>query len=258
MEVSMRHTHMHRQHDAHTAVSHFLPFMHHVHMNELQALGQIIKQRRNAAGLNQPQLGEAAGIDQGGISRIENGRQAPSYETLVRIARALGTRPGIIQMEADGLVHRDEGEPTAYQLTQALGVKHVPLISWVQAGNFEEAVDSYARGTGQQMIQTTARVGRLAYALAVKGNSMVNPRDDRRTFPEGSIIIVDPARPLENGALIIARLENEAETTFKQYVTDAGREMLVPLNPQFPTIELSKPMIFCGVVVSKAEQSLDT
>ena len=173
---------------------------------------------------------------------------------------SLGTRPGRLQLEADALRDIVDGqapEATAYQLTQLSGIRHVPLISLVEAGNFAEAVDAYARGTGATMIQTGARVGRLAYALRVSGHSMTNPRDERRSFPDGSIVIVDPARSLENGALIVARLDDQTEATFKQYSEDAGIRMLVPLNPQYPTIPIHKPMTYCGSVVAKAEESFE-
>jgi len=234
--------------------------MQHMHMDRNKALGLAIKRRRQDAKLTQPQLAEKLdALDQSAISRIESGKQGLTLDSLEELAKALGTRPGVLQLEADAIVDDvDSGsdEATAYQLTQAFGVRHVPLISWVEAGNFAEAVDSYARGTGKRMIQTSAKVGRLAYALEVHGHSMTNPRDDRRSFPEGSIIIVDPHRQWESGSLIVARLENEAETTFKQYVEDAGMKLLVPLNPQYATLTVNKPITFCGVVVAKAEEHI--
>lgn len=234
--------------------------MHHMHMDRNRALGLAIKARRQSLGLRQPQLADLlTSLDQASISRIENGKQGLTLDSLEELATALGTRPGVLQLEADAIADEVDGHAegaTAYQLTQALGVRHVPLISWVEAGNFSEAVDSYARGTGARMIQTAAKVGRLAYALQVHGHSMTNPRDDQRSFPNGSIIVVDPHRQYSSGSLIIARLEDEAETTFKQYVEDAGTKLLVPLNPQFPAIVIDKPIMFCGVVVSKAETSM--
>jgi SOS-response transcriptional repressor LexA len=236
--------------------------MHHMHMDIKRAVGAALRRRRNAAHLSQPEVAELSGgaIDQGRLSKVERGKEGMSPEVLDAVARALGTRAGIILMEADAIMDGSAGESfeaTAHQLTQAMGVRHVPMISWVEAGNFAEAVDAYARGTGQDMIQTSAKVGRLAYALRVHGPSMTNPKDDRKTFPDGSIIIVDPHRDYQNGSLIIARLEDEKEATFKQYFEDGGKKLLVPLNPQFSSIPIDRPMMFCGSVVALAERPLD-
>lgn len=231
--------------------------MQTVHMTDLKALGDAIRRRRTHLNLNQAQLAESSGLEQGNISRMERGMQDIPHSKLVALAKALQTTAGRIYLDAEAAGAEVDEAATAFQLTQALGVRHVPLISWVEAGSFAEAVDSYARGTGKRMIQTSLKVGRLAYALEVHGNSMNNPRDDRRSFPDGSIIIVDPARELRSGAMVVARLSDEAETTFKQYIEDAGRRMLVPLNPQFPVIPVDEPMTYCGTVVGRAEESFD-
>ena len=231
--------------------------MHTAHMTDRKSLGSAIRRRREHLQMGQKGLAEMSGLEQGNISRMERGLQDIPHDKIVAVAKALGTTPGRLYLAAEMDGQEATEESTAYQLTQSLGVRHIPLISWVEAGSFAEAVDSYARGTGARMIQTSLKVGRLAYALEVHGNSMNNPRDERRSFPSGTIIIVDPHREYRNGALIIARLDDEAETTFKQYVEDAGRRMLAPLNPQFPAIPIDQPLIYCGTVVGKAEESLD-
>lgn len=45
---------------------------------------------RKAAGLEQEELASRSGISQGTISRIERGSPAPSVETALALARALG------------------------------------------------------------------------------------------------------------------------------------------------------------------------
>ena len=95
---------------------------------------------------------------------------------------------------------------------------------------------------------TTKDVGPHAFALRVRGDSMENPRG-RPSYPAGCIIIVDPAVTAKPGDRVIARLENTKEVTFKQYEEDAGRKYLKPLNPQYPTLEITEGATFCGVVV---------
>ena len=50
-----------------------------------------VRDARISRGFSQIELAEAAGITQGEISRIENGRFAPRVETLVKLSHALGT-----------------------------------------------------------------------------------------------------------------------------------------------------------------------
>lgn len=68
---------------------------------ELAALGEAIRQLRLGAGLSQEQLAEQADTDLSQVGGIERGVRNPSYETLVRLAVALGTTVGTITSHAD-------------------------------------------------------------------------------------------------------------------------------------------------------------
>jgi len=63
-------------------------------MNDIKKLlGQRIKEIRKARNLTQEKLAEIVGIGTPNISYIENGRFAPSIETLQKIATALKVQP---------------------------------------------------------------------------------------------------------------------------------------------------------------------
>ncbi len=51
---------------------------------------QVLKQLRERAGLNQAELAKRLGVDQGSVSRWENGRSEPSISMAVPLATALG------------------------------------------------------------------------------------------------------------------------------------------------------------------------
>ena len=68
---------------------------------ELAALGEAIRQLRLGVGLSQEQLAEQADTDLSQVGGIERGVRNPSYETLVRLAVALGTTVGTIASRAD-------------------------------------------------------------------------------------------------------------------------------------------------------------
>lgn len=220
-------------------------------MDMKQALGQAIRKRRKMANWTQGQLAERVGaaVDQGAISRIERGELDPPSDKLEKIAEALNVRVSRLWLEAESLSDMDDEPATTYQ---AAGIRYVPLISWVQAGEWATAVDNFVRGTGEELVATSARVSPRSYALRVRGPSMTNPSGPK-SFPDGTKIIVDPSREPENGALVIVRLEDEGEATFKQLMVEGKTQWLRPLNPQFPAMPIDRAATFCGVVVSIAE-----
>lgn len=124
----------------------------------------------------------------------------------------------------------------------------VPEISWVQAGHWSEVVDNYHPGDGSQWVPTIKSTSQRAFALRVQGDSMT-PR-----FPEGTILVVDPDREADNGAFVVARIDDDNEATFKQLVRDAGRCYLRPLNPQYPMIPVDEQVRIVGVVVQATQE----
>ncbi len=126
----------------------------------------------------------------------------------------------------------------------------IPLISWVRAGEWSEAVDIYEPGYAERWLPHLKSNGEHTYALRVDGDSMTAPYG--KSYPDGCIIFVDPMRRSPNsGERIIAKLEGANQVTFKTYVEDAGRRWLKPLNPQHPPI--MEPFRVLGTVIGKWE-----
>ncbi|MNZ02830.1 LexA repressor [compost metagenome] len=121
----------------------------------------------------------------------------------------------------------------------------VPVISWVQAGAFCSNGDIPLPEEVDERIPSPVRVGGRAYAVRVKGDSMVS-RDGGRSYPEGTVLIVDPDVGPEAGKRVVARIGDE--TTFKELVRDAGQWFLKPLNPQYNMIPVTEEVVICGVV----------
>jgi SOS-response transcriptional repressor LexA len=123
----------------------------------------------------------------------------------------------------------------------------VPLISWVQAGEWNSVVDNFHPGHADEWIETTVPVRQHTYALRVNGDSMTNPSGSP-SFPHGIIIIVEPEVEAIPGAFVVVRQNNDEECTFKQLVKDAGVFFLKPLNPAYPLMRLAEDAVICGVV----------
>lgn len=71
------------------------------------ALGKAIKQRREALGLSQEELGQRADIHMTWISHIESGRNNPAWGSVKRIALALGLTVSELAALAEALEDGD-------------------------------------------------------------------------------------------------------------------------------------------------------
>lgn len=84
---------------------------------------------------------------------------------------------------------------------------------------------------------------------------MFNPQG-RPSFQEGDMIFVDPERQAENGSLVIVRLDDAKEATFKKLVVEGEKRYLRALNPVWPEpiIKVNGDATICGVVIGKWER----
>lgn len=201
-----------------------------------------MRERRKALGLTLEQVAnEVPGYDAGNLSRFERNLSSIQLDKLDRIAEVLRTTVG-------SLYELRVGEPGAlYNVEPAtLASRDVPLISWVQAGQWTALVDNFQPGDSDHWVTPAERVGRRAFALRVRGDSMLNP-NGLPTFPEGIVIIVEPDVEPKPGDFVIVRW-NDEDATFKQLTRESGRYYLTPLNPRYPVVELPHDAVFCGVV----------
>lgn len=71
-------------------------------------LGEFIKEKRESTGMSQKALGEAAGLSDSAIQRIEAGsRKNPSWDSLCKIAKALDIHPFEILQNAGYITTED-------------------------------------------------------------------------------------------------------------------------------------------------------
>lgn len=193
----------------------------------MKNLGQRIKQLRQKQGLTQTELGNMLGVASGNISRYESGVNNPDMKKLHQLA-------DILKVPVSDLF-------TQGSLEHGPKIKgSVPLISWVQAGNWHTVDDPLTPGEGERII-TTYRAKASTFALRVRGDSM-EPK-----FPDGAIIIVEPEEIAQHNSYVIVR-QNGDEATFKQLLIDGSQRLLRPLNPRYPIMEMKDDAVICGVV----------
>lgn len=125
--------------------------------------------------------------------------------------------------------------------------RQIPIISWVQAGDWQDVFDPYQPGYAEDWITTTETTHPNAFGLAIHGDSM------EPEFQEGDIITVDPGREAISGSYVVAK--NGQEATFKQLVIDGNNVYLKPLNTRYPIKDVTGMEIkIVGVVVEKRKR----
>lgn len=208
-------------------------------------IGQIIKNARKAKKLSLEQLANQVDYDTGNLSRLERGLQSTTPEKLRRILDVLGIRLAQIGQGTDS--NQDSGMSNVQMALQpSRGPREYPLISWVIAGEWAESCDNFQPGDAESWIASVENAGANGFWLEVRGDSMTcsgNP-----SFPEGSRILVQPEAELVSGKYYVVKLES-GESTFKQYIEDAGLRYLRPLNPSYRTIQIDGDCKVIGRVV---------
>lgn len=221
-----------------------------------------LKATRHEKNWSQDELAKKSGVSQGTIGNIESGARR-AYGSLPRIAEALGVRNNWLR---DGDLpkydfppplatnHTAQSPSAEYNVTHTQPRGKVPLISWVQAGDFCDAVDPHPAGKDDEWLECPMRHSKNTYALLVRGSSMHNPMGDR-SFAEGDIIFIDPDLQPQHRSLVICRLDGSNEATFKRLLIEGDSKLLEALNPSWPDriIKIEDNATICGVVIGKVE-----
>jgi len=189
------------------------------------------------------------------ISKWLNGEAMAESDSMTALCSWLKVRRE--WLEYGVLPKKSDEESNVHRLKVADGsnvteINHrfgkVPLISWVQAGAWCEAVSNFESYDSDSWLSCPVPISDQGYALKVLGDSMTNPGPGR-SYPTGCIIFVDPEAETKTGDRVIARLPRTNEATFKILVEDAGNQYLRPINPQYPIIKISEETHICGKVV---------
>lgn len=120
----------------------------------------------------------------------------------------------------------------------------VPLISWIQAGELSDVLDIFHPGEAVHWTEVYySKPSDRSYALRVEGDSMTSQYPGALSFPEGTVIVVDPDAGYQPGDYVVAKDVSTQKATFKQLMSDGSRWYLKPINSSYPTIEIDEPSL---------------
>lgn len=206
----------------------------------MQTLGQRIYKLRTSKKLSRDALGDKVGASKTAIKNWEDGENVPKLEYIQKLADFFSCS---VEYLTDGRIDGDN-----FKNAPMDEVTMVPVLNHVQAGAFCEYFEDAVADRTEPIVGND--YNKNIYWLIIEGLSMApefNPKD---------LILVDPDTQPNPGDYVVAIKDGEHEVTFKKWrprgFDENGVEYfeLVPLNPDFPTIDSRHaPFGICGVMI---------
>ena len=112
----------------------------------------------------------------------------------------------------------------------------IPVMGYIAAGEPVPipSTDGWGNTEPLEILEfprNVARNTRDLYALRVRGLSMIDALID-----DGDVVVLQPARMVRNGEMVVAWLQNEKEATLKRFYHEGDRIRLQPANAQMQPI----------------------
>jgi len=218
-------------------------------LEDAKRLKALYESKKKQLNVTQYTIADDIGISQGAVGHYMNGRIALNVPMVTAFAR-------ILQVQASDISPSLAREVSRYASTvdanvsgfrpYTLGVKY-PVISKVQAGAWAEACEAYTLKDIDLWLESDAHIQGDAFWLEVEGDSMTAPAG--LSIPEGAFVLFDTGRDAINNSLVIAKLSDSNEATFKRLIIDGGQKYLKGLNPQWPMVPINGNCKIIGVAV---------
>jgi SOS-response transcriptional repressor LexA len=128
-------------------------------------------------------------------------------------------------------------------------IQFIPHIHWHQVFSWSVNMKAVSKAAIEWLPCPTASCGPRTYALTISDDSMTNPYPGQRSYPSGTVIYVDPDKPLKPGCRVVATIADDV--VFREYRKDGGKLILKPLNPQYLPHEIDGTVQISGVVVGQ-------
>lgn len=243
---------------------------------DAERLKAIYEAKKKELRISQQDIADALGISQGAVGHYMNGRNPLNVRVATQFSQILKVpverfSPSLAKdvvgftaaaLSNGGLVGsvvgsmlggskseiEKSGDNIEYIGKHSITGRY-PLISWVSAGEWSEALEPYQMHEIDEWYESNAHLEGPAFWLKVKGDSMTSPVG--LSIPEGMLILVDTGKSPRNGSLVVAKLVDANEATFKKYVVDEGigEKYLQPLNPLHSRVKIDGNCKIIGVAV---------
>jgi len=205
----------------------------------MKKLNEFMREKRETLGLSLRDASRKTGVSHTHIRDVENANTTPSFDMVMKFLNAYNVDVGEFLKET--------GHLSSHIETECMGAtKLIPVISWTQAGNWQEMHDPGRQGEYDEYVQSDSKG---VFALRVRGDSM------ETEFNDGDMIIINPNLKAEhNDYVVVANASGEA--TFKQLKKYGRIRVLHPLNPRHEDIELDKGSEYriIGVIIEKKKR----
>lgn len=218
---------------------------------DAKRLKAIYEAKKKVLGVTQQSIADELDITQGAVGHYLNGRNPLNLPVASVFARLLKVSveefsPTLAKDISEmGLASVNE-PPVPYVSGYTPGARY-PVISSVQAGAWCEALEPYSIKDIDQWLESDAHIQGDAFWLRVEGDSMTAPAGI--SIPEGTFVLFDTGREPINGSLVIAKLSDSNEATFKKLIIDGGQKYLKGLNPQWPLVPINGNCRIIGVAI---------
>lgn len=206
-------------------------------------IGKNLKKAREACNLSQLKLATLSGVDQGNISRIERGIMPLVPDSLWKLADVLG-------IEAHSLLQGEGSNVVQIEMP----TRRIPILDYEQAAKLTVNDPTFREVEMNRFILTYGEHSKMAFALHVRGDSMVP------NFQEGDSIVIDPAVKPHPGDFVLAATDPSEDAVFRQYrdggINEKGQNVfeLLPLNPIYATLRSDRqPITIIGTLVERVQ-----
>lgn len=205
---------------------------------------EVAKIRMKDLGMTQEKLSEHLGITPGAVSHWLNARRSPELEEIAKILHIL--KIDEFKVDKDGFIYPGQNtESTQENLKQ---VHCYPLVNKdTITTKFSEVISKSPHINSSEWLESGAVVKGAGFWYQIDGDSMLSPSGFG--IPGGSYVLFDTGRTPSNNDLVLTLTPDFLDVNFKKLQNDAGKKLLVALNPRWPISQLDDPKLILGVAV---------